>query len=169
VGRFAGAPHIEDGWRRVEKSLLGKARQTAGGTGIWIRFDAVDGLFSLTDWAQWPFPRRAHAIASAIRGSLTGANHLAGVVLSSGASMNFDSPNDPALTMTATAEGATLMRRPIAPGLHRETAVVPLRTAAAGTACWWVSAYDGEPGWLPRDLAEAGLPTLNQMWRSEAD
>lgn len=67
--------------------------------------------------------------------------------------------------MTATADGAMLMRRPVAPGLHRETAVVPLRTAGADTARSCVSAYDGEPGWLSRDLAKAGLPALNQMWR----
>jgi hypothetical protein len=167
--RFYGAIHVRDGWRRIQTTLRGKAGQSASCDDVWIRLDAVDGLFSLTDWAREPFEHRAQRITAAVRNSLHDAHHVAGVVVSSGASVNFDSPDDPALTKTATAPGGSwFLRRLIAPGLLRETAIIPLRQRSVETGQLWTQAYDAEHLWLEDDLRAAGLPPLAKMWRDTA-
>lgn len=112
---FTGALHQRDSWQRVRGVLRDKARQSIGAPDVWIRMDALDGLFALTNWARLNISDRVGVIADAIASALEDADHVHGVILSSGANVNLDSPSEPLLHQRADAESATMLRRLIAP------------------------------------------------------
>ena len=156
VSRFVGAVHSRDAWHRIQDALRDKARQTVGASGVWIRVDAVDGLFSLTDWAQRPLRTRIEQIAMNLQLAFADFDHVQGVIVSSGAATCMDVPGDPALHQQAEAGDAVLLRRCIAPGNARETVVVPLAAAGRPTARAWIDAYSNEAQWLEDDLRQHG-------------
>lgn len=156
VTTFNGAVHQRDGWYRLRTVLRDKARQSVGAPNVWIRIDALDGLFALTDWARSDMTDRAVIIANALGTALADADHVQGVVLSSGACVNLDSPHEPLLHQRAETGSSVMLRRPIAPGLLRETAIVTLRPEAEPTAALFTQAYDTESRRLEEDLSQRG-------------
>jgi len=156
VTTFTGAVHRRGSWQRVTGVLRDKARQSIGAPDVWIRMDALDGLFALTDWAGSNMSDRVGVIADAITSALADADHVQGVILSSGASVNLDNPSEPLLHQRADTGSATILRRLIAPGLLRETVTVALRPAARPVASLFVKAYDTEASCLADDLGQHG-------------
>lgn len=153
---FTGALHPRNMWYRVQGVLRDKMRQTVGAEGAWIRMDALDGLFALTDWARAPMGERVAVIADAVRACLIDGEHVNGVILSSGASGHWTCSSDPRLHEEAQSGSAAILRRPVGPGLVRETVIVPLCQRAEAMAALWLKAYDREAAWLDADLAQRG-------------
>lgn len=160
VTSFAGAVQSGDGWRRIRRTLLGKARQSMGQHPIWLRVDTLDGFFQFTNWRTLPWDQRVAQVANAVRASLADVGHVEGVVLSSGAGVCLGGL-DPATENVDVAVGSSLgMRRLLAPHLARETVIVPLRPGGRAAAALWFTAYDCEASWLDGDLAAMRLPPL---------
>lgn len=166
VTTFTGAVHQRDSWYRLRDVLRDKARQSVGAPNVWIRMDALDGLFALTDWARSEMSDRAAVIADAIGTALADSDHVQGVILSSGAGVNLDDPSEPLLDQRAEADSSVMLRRLIAPGLLRETAIVTLRSEAEPIAGLFAHAYDAESCGLAEDLSQRGW-SLTRM-RSDA-
>jgi hypothetical protein len=125
VTSFAGAVQSGDGWRRIRRTLLGKARQSTGQRPVWLRVDTLDGFFQFTNWRTLPWDERVAQVANAVRASLADVGHVEGVVLSSGAVVCLGGL-DPATENVDVAVGSSLgMRRLLAPHLARETVIVP--------------------------------------------
>jgi hypothetical protein len=156
VTAFTGALHQRDSWHRVRGVLRDKVRRSIGAPGVWIRMDAVDGLFALTDWARSEMTDRVTVMADLITATLADADHVQGVILSSGAGVDLDSPSQPLLHQRADTDSGAIRRRLIAPGLLRETAIVTLRPEAEPIAALFVQVYDAEARWLFDDLAQRG-------------
>jgi hypothetical protein len=167
VTRFVGALHVRDAWYRVQDALRDKARQMAGATGAWIRIDLLDGLFTFTEWARAPMDERVAIMAESVRASLYEDDHIDGVIVSSGAGVNLDSPTDSVLNQSASAGHATIMRRLVAPGLLRESIIVPVGERGRDAAWLWTEAYASEAQWLAHDLADQRLASLPTMWRPQ--
>jgi hypothetical protein len=156
VTTFTGAVHQRDIWYRIRDVLRDKARQSVGAPNVWIRMDALDGLFALTEWARSDTSNRAAVIADAISTALADTNHVQGVILSSGASVNLDNPSEPLLHQRADTESAVMLRRLIAPGLLRETAIITLNRRAGPATALFARAYDTEGRRFDKDLAQRG-------------
>jgi hypothetical protein len=161
---FSGAIQERDGWKRLRRALAGKARQIEGPLPVWVRIDCRDGLFQVTDWPRMPPPERIAAMADAIRTEVSWPGCAQGVVLSSGYATSLGSNSPEAENVTADTDRGTFLRRLIAPGLVRETVILPFGSAADSTVQQWREAYDTEPQWLDADLAAAGMPLLADFW-----
>lgn len=160
VTSFAGVMQTGDGWRRIRRTLLGKARQSTGRHPIWLRVDTLDGFFQFTNWRTLPWDQRVAQVANAIRASLADVGHVEGVVLSSGAGVCLGGL-EPATENVDVAVGSSLgMRRLLAPHLARETVIVPLHPGGTAAAALWFTTYDREASWLDGDLAAMELPPL---------
>lgn len=161
---FAGAAHGEDGWRRLARALFGKARQTSGASAAWIRIDALDGFFQFTDWRGHSWTDRVDRLAAAAQATVAGADHVAGIVVSSGPATALGARDPTAEDVTATTTAGVGLRRLLAPHVVRETFVIPLQPAVSDQMTVWSTGYAGEPAWLDHDLTAAGLPLLS-AWR----
>ncbi|GGL11969.1 hypothetical protein [Mangrovihabitans endophyticus] len=161
---FSGAVQERDGWKRLRRALAGKARQIDGPLPVWVRIDCRDGLFQFTDWPRLPPPDRIAAMAEAISSDVSWPSCAQGVVLSSGDATSLGATSAEAETVTADTNQGTFLRRLTAPGLLRETVILPFGPAAHITAQQWRDAYDKEPQWLDTDLAAAGMPLLADFW-----
>ena len=162
VTKFEGAVHSRDAWLRIRDALRGKARQTLGASNVWIRLDAVEGLFALTDWASRPMSLRTEQIAGNLRAAFVDFDHVHGVVLSSGAGLSLNVDKDPLGHQRADAHSATLLRSRTARGLVRETVILPLTEAGQRAAAAWIEAYIEESMWLDADLGKHGW-SLDRM------
>lgn len=163
---FAGAERRGDGWRRLARALRDKARQSAGPTPIWLRVDALDGFFQFTDWHALPWTERVERVANALRTTLAGADHVAGVVLSSGLAVGLGA-TDAAIEDAGVRLGSDAgLRRLIAPNLIRESVIVALRMDSLPAADQWYDAYDREALWLDEDLCALGLPSVSACVRT---
>lgn len=160
---FSGAPHWRNAWHRVEDALRDKARQLIGAEGAWIRIDLYDGTFGFTDWARKAMAERAEVMAYWIPRALDGFTSVDGVVVSSGAAVSLGPVDDPAATDSASTGHISMMRRPVAPGLVRETIIVPTNEAGRTSAADWHRVYDAESTWLSDDLQELGLSQLYEL------
>jgi hypothetical protein len=161
---FSGMPRSGDGWRRLASAIREKAHQTAGQLPVWLRVDAADGFFQFTDWQVMTWPDRIERLEALLRVDLKDADHVEGVVLSSGPCGALGASDADAESASISTEAGVGLRRLLAPSLVRETAVIPLRRHAAPHAQLWASAYGQEPSWLGYDLAAAGLPQLASCW-----
>jgi hypothetical protein len=130
---------------------------------VWVRIDCRDGLFQFTDWPPMAPPDRIAAMADAIRTEVPWPGCAQGVVLSSGYATSPGANSPEAENVTAATDQGTFLRRLTAPGLVRETVILPFGPAAHNTAQQWRDAYDKEPQWLDTDLAAAGMPLLADL------
>lgn len=156
--RFTGAAQYRDGWHRLGRTLAKKAEQITGPLPAWVRVDCLDGLFQFTEWTKMTPTERLDEIAGVIRANVAWPANAQGVVLSSGAGVNFDGNDANAQAVTVRSESGAFLRRLANPYLVRETVIVPLGDAATEQADWWATAYGDEPTWLDADLTAAGLP-----------
>lgn len=164
VRPFIGAPQERDGWRRLGRTLAGKAKQIAGDLPVWVRVDSHDGMFQFTQWATMSPEDRIDALADVVRGMVAWPACAQGLVLSSGCAFAFGA-NDPIVEdVTVRVEAGWFVRRLIAPNLVRETFIIQIASTAAAQTDAWAHAYGSEPEWLDADLAAANLPTLAQFW-----
>jgi hypothetical protein len=161
---FTGAVQERDGWKRLRRALAGKARQIEGPVPAWVRIDCRDGLFQFTDWPRLPPPERIAAIADAVSAEVSWPGCAQGVVLSSGYATSLGANSPSAENVTADTDLGTFMRRLTAPGVVRETIILPFGHSAGVTSQQWCDAYDAEPQWLDTDLASAGMPLLEDLW-----
>jgi hypothetical protein len=129
---------------------------------VWLRIDALDGFFQFTEWAHLDWSERIDRAAAALRHDLATANaeHLAGVILSSSATVSLSATDPANQNETIRTEQGTGIRRLIADHMVRETAVIALREDAHVECGSWTTAYSAEPTWLPEDLSNQALPPL---------
>jgi hypothetical protein len=161
---FTGAVQERDGWKRLRRTLAGKAKQVEGTLPAWVRVDCRDGLFMFGEWPKMPQAERIAVIADAIIGDVRWPVCAQGVVLSSGLASSF-SATDPAVEdFTVETDRGILMRRMVAPYLLRETVIIPIVAQGSPVAQQWREAYGAEGHWLDTDLASAGMPPLSQLW-----
>jgi hypothetical protein len=146
-----------------------KARQSAGSLSAWLRIDALDGFFQLTEWPTLDWPERIRRVATTLQRDLAaaGAAHLAGVVLSSGAATAPGATNPAAENQTVHTDHGSGMRRLFAAQVVREMVVIPLRPDAFPEQARWVAAYSAEPEWLLDDLAGCAFPRLDAFTSRE--
>jgi hypothetical protein len=159
-----GAPQYRDGWKRIRRALADKARQTEGPIPVWIRIDALDGIFQFTEWSRAAPGDRIAMIAGAIETSISWPENTFGVVLSSGLGTSF-SGDAAAENLAIDGAQGSWTRRLVAPRIVRETFVIPLTRRADPQTQWWTRAYRDEPNWLDNDLADAQLPPLSDFWQ----
>ncbi|MFD2422394.1 hypothetical protein [Amycolatopsis pigmentata] len=159
---FAGAALTRDGWHRLGRAVHGKARQSTGPLPVWLRIDALDGFFQFTEWAHLDWSERIDRAAAALRHDLASANaeHLAGIILSSSATVSLGATGSANQNETIRTEQGNGIRRLIADHMVRETAVIALREDAHVECGNWTTAYSAEPTWLLEDLCNQALPPL---------
>ncbi|MFC6155647.1 hypothetical protein [Kribbella jiaozuonensis] len=162
---FHGSLRTTDGWFRLARTLVDKARQSSGEEPVWLRVDALDGFFQLTEWPSLSWPERVSRLSEATHYALEGADHLAGLVLSSSKGVAIGATNATQVDNRFDAESGTGLRRLIAPHVARETAIIPLNPAADAEHRVWADAYSAEPDWLDEDLGLAGMPPLAEFVR----
>jgi hypothetical protein len=162
---FLGAPMHGDRWYRLARSVAGKIRQTSGWPSVWIRVDALDGLFQFTDWQQRPWPDRIQLLSVAFRAAFPDASHVAGVVVSSGLAVAPGATDPTSEDVTVAVSEGTGLRRTVCPHLVRETVILPLQADVDEQLQVWTAGYADERSWLESDLQTAGLPPLAQLWQ----
>jgi hypothetical protein len=160
---FHGSPRTTDGWRRLARVFAEKAHQSFGEEPVWLRVDALDGFFQLTEWPSMSWPDRITRLSEATSYTLDGADHIAGLVLSSAAGVAIGATDAAKVDERFDTDAGTGLRRLIAPHVARETAVIPLRPAAAAERRLWAKAYSTEPTWLDEDLRSAEMPPLSEF------
>lgn len=160
---FHGGLRTTDGWFRLARTLVEKARQSKGEEPVWLRVDALDGFFQLTEWPSMSWPDRLTRLSDATSYALKGADHLAGLVLSSSKGVALGETNAAQVDNRFDAANGTGVRRLVAPHVARETAIIPLGPAATEEQNAWADAYSAEPAWLDEDLGLVGLPPLAEI------
>lgn len=158
---FVGAIVEGDAWRRLARTLAGKARQSAGPHPTWLRVDVLDGLWQFTPWAQLPLSDRLELIAPVLREHLAAQAHLEGVVLSGGPLVALSEPPDE----DVEAALGVALRRKLSAHQVREMLIVGFRDTAEAGLGRWAAAYRSEPQWLDADLIAVDLPPV-QSWRT---
>jgi hypothetical protein len=110
---FVGATLARDGWHRLGRAVHGKARQSAGSVPVWLRIDALDGFFQFTEWPTLDWPERLNRVATTLQRDLAdaGAEHLAGIVLSSSTAVSLGAADPTAENQTIDSEHGTGIRR----------------------------------------------------------
>jgi hypothetical protein len=146
-----------------------KARQSAGPLPVWLRIDALDGFFQVTEWPALDWPEQVTRVATTLQHDLAdaGAEHLAGVLLSSSSAEAPGATNLTAENETVHTERGSGIRRLLADHIVRETAVIPLRDDATAEQARWTAAYSTEPDWLREDLSSRAFPQLEAILASE--
>jgi hypothetical protein len=160
---FVGATLARDGWHRLGRAVHGKARQSAGSVPVWLRIDALDGFFQFTEWPTLDWPERISRVAMALQRDLAdaGAEHLAGIVLSSSTAVSLGAADPTAENQTVVSEHGTGIRRLVSAHLVRETVVIPLRDDAMPEFQRWGTACRDEPEWLSEDLSSLEFPLFD--------
>jgi hypothetical protein len=121
----------------------------------------VDGPWQFTDWAHASLAAKLDLLDQQVTAELQGHRHLLGVVVSSGPLVDLHG----AVAESAGRPGEPVaLRRILSPAQVREILLLPLRPSARPSAHLLTSAYDAEPAWLDRDLADCGLATTSQLW-----
>ncbi|SFH73427.1 hypothetical protein SAMN05421678_1342 [Actinopolymorpha cephalotaxi] len=166
---FTGARIARNGWHRFGRVLQAKVRQSAGPAPVWLRIDALDGLFQFTDWAKLEHAERVGELAAGVRDNLGDIRHLAGIVVSSGLAVALGSTDHTAENRTALTPDGYGIRRLVNAHTVRETIILALHDDAISERDWWAAAYSAEPDWLRRDLAERGFPQLETFYSREND
>lgn len=147
--------------RHLVGKLRGKADQTAGVDGVWLRADVRSGLWQGTAWSQEDLATKAGQLAALVSPVLVDAPWVAGVVLTSGPCIiNGDVHTEDA----APVPGVLALRRALPVGRARETVIVSAGGADARQAELWRSLYNAEPAWLPAALAAQGLGPLDDIF-----
>jgi hypothetical protein len=108
---FNGGLQVTDGWRRLARTLHGKARQSAGEQPVWLRVDALDGFFQLTGWPRMSWSDRIERLADAAQSVVAGFDHVAGIVLSSSASVAIGATEPAQVDERIDTERGTGLRR----------------------------------------------------------
>lgn len=156
--RYVGPPNGVDLWERLRDDLQEKAKKRYADRSAWLRFDVLNGLWQLTEWAGLPLEEKAAMAAEQVRLDLDGFE-VAGVVLSSGCGR----PQGPVEedTWHEVGGGAVALRRCLSAGRARETIIVPLDARFVDEVDWWFDLYNEvEPIWLGAALREFGLPEI---------
>lgn len=148
---------------RLARMLVEKAHQSFGEEPVWLRVDALDGFFQLTEWPSMSWPDRITRLSEATSYHLDGADHIAGLVLSSAAGVAIGATDAAKVDQRFETDAGTGLRRLIAPHVARESAVIPLHPAAAAEHLLWADEYLTEPTWLDEDLSSAGMPALYEF------
>lgn len=143
------------------RKVAAKAEQADGTGTVWLRADVHSGLWLLTPWSAESLETKTLQLGSLVHSALDHAEGIAGFVLSSGAGLALAHGEQEA---TAVSGGWTGVRRRLPTGRGRETIIVPLTTEAEPTAAAWQRMYSEEAEWLPRALARAGLPSLEEIF-----
>lgn len=155
-----GAVHHSLGWHRTERILRKKAWQSRHQKSVWLRVDALDGLWQFTPWSRLELPDKLLTLVGPIRQALETDEHVAGVVITSG----------PAHAQSVFyGESAHLgdsyaLRRLIEPLRVRETMIIPLSDRVLEAAEMWRDLYDNESSWLDWALESRGLPTVDEIF-----
>jgi hypothetical protein len=123
----------------------------------------LTGLFQFTEFAALEWAERVERVAAKLREDLVGADHLAGVVLSSGLAIALGATDPTAENQTTRSMSGCGLRRLVSAHTVRETIIVALRDDAIDQQERWVAAYSTGPDWLPRDLSDQGLPPLGDF------
>ena len=168
-----GPPLDTDLGERLQRRLLSKSKQTAGGPPAWIRLDVDPTLFALTGLSAMPPRERLQLLSTTIDTWLAAAPHVVGVLLSSGTgagshpdeTIALPAAPSPLLLPAHVAHrrqqqrGSLLLLRQL-PGYRVRTSyVLPARRRATAAddldiASW----YDNEADWLSWALSELAWP-----------
>jgi hypothetical protein len=151
---FKGPVNSANGWPRLGIILRAKADQAVNAGASWLRVDVMDGLWQFSPWARWTLAAKTEALSEAVRQELHNRSGLAGAILTCGALLaqgQFEDETCPG------ADGATGLRRLIAPARVRESVVVPLIPEARSEGELWARLYSDEPTWLDWALAKCDL------------
>ena len=148
---LVGPEVIYDGWSRVAGRLCRKAEQV-GSNRAWLRCDADEGLWHISDFARKTLAEKTATLATLVREALRSAQNLEGVVISGGP---ISRPNHLWGESVRATYGAWGLRRLLPVGRMRETIVIPLRGAPGGEV--WRDIYNEESGWLLWGCSEAGV------------
>lgn len=155
-----GAVHRSLGWHRTEHILRKKAWQTRHQPSVWLRVDALDGLWQFTPWSRLDLSAKLQSLVGPVRAALETDEHLGGVVITSGAGHAQGLFHGE----SSRVEDCYALRRLIEPLRVRETMIIPMNSGAAPAAEMWRDLYDEEPTWLDWALERKGLPSVQEIF-----
>lgn len=162
---FHGAVHHSLGWHRTARILRKKAWQSRHQEYVWLRLDALDGLWQFTPWSRLELPDKLQALVGPVRQALQTDAHVGGVVITSGPAH----AQSVFYGESAHVEDCYALRRLIDPLRVRETMIIPMRSGAAPAAEMWSALYDQEPSWLGWALDKKGLPSVIDIFQGREE
>ena len=155
-----GPVHRTLTWRRTRWILRKKAWQSRHQVSVWLRVDALDGLWQFTPWANMALPNKLETLMDPVREALASFPHVAGIVITSGAAH----AQSVFFGESFRQEDSYALRRLIEPLRVRETMIITMNQEAASAAEMWCRLYDEEPAWLKWALQREGLPSANEIF-----
>lgn len=155
-----GPVHETLAWRRTERILRKKSQQARHQSGVWLRVDALDGLWQSTPWASMELEGKLQTLVGPIQHALESDHHVDGIVITSGAARAQGTFVDESVTI----ENCFAFRRVLEPMRVRETMIVPLRPAGSRAAEMWQTLYDDEASWLDWALQTRNLPSAEEIF-----
>jgi hypothetical protein len=156
--RLSGPAGGENLLPRFVRTLSDKAECMSASGAEWLCVENITGLFQ-TEWGLMDMARKVATLESAIQTGLP-SDTIGGVIACSSAGTFNGTVNEEA---SETDTGSIGLRYPILPWRAREAIVVPLRDSARDATQHWRTLLDAERDWSAWALAEAGLPTFDEI------
>ncbi len=156
--RLSGPAGGENLLPRFVRTLSDKAERMSASGAEWLCVENITGLFQ-TEWGLMDMARKVATLESAIQAGLP-SDTIGGVIACSSAGTFNGTVNEEA---SETDTGSIGLRYPILPWRAREAIVVPLRDSARDATQHWRTLLDAERDWSAWALAEAGLPTFDEI------
>ncbi len=163
--RLTGPAGGENLLPRFVRTLSDKAERMSASGAEWLCVENITGLFGQTEWGLMDMARKVATLESAIHASLP-SDTIGGIVACSSAATFNGTVNEEA---TETDSGSIGLRYPILPWRAREAIVVPLRDSARDATQHWRTLLEAERDWSAWALAEAGLPTFDEIIEQPAE
>ena len=156
--RLSGPAGGENLLPRFVRTLSDKAERMSASGAEWLCVENITGLFQ-TEWGLMDMARKVATLEGAIHTGLSSAT-IGGVIACSSAATFNGTVNEEA---AETDTGSIGLRYPVLPWRARETIVVPLRDSARDATRHWRALLETERDWSAWALAEAGLPTVDEI------
>jgi hypothetical protein len=156
--RLSGPAGGENLLPRFVRTLVDKAERMSASGAEWLCVENITGLFQ-TEWGLMDMARKVATLESAIQAGLP-SDTIGGVIACSSAATFNGTVNEEA---TETDTGSIGLRYPVLPWRAREAIVIPLRDSARDATQHWRTLLEAERDWSAWALAEAGLPTFDEI------
>jgi hypothetical protein len=163
--RLTGPAGGENLLPRFVRTLSDKAERMSASGAEWLCVENITGLFGQTEWGLMDMTRKVTTLESAIHASLP-SDTIGGIVACSSAATFNGTVNEEA---TERDSGSIGLRYPILPWRAREAIVVPLRDSGRDATQHWRTLLEAERDWSAWALAEAGLPTFDEITEQPAE
>jgi hypothetical protein len=142
---ITGPTEDENPLRRLARAIADKARRMHSSGAGWLRLDAINGVWALTEWGCSPMPVKIPLLESFVLELFEGEPPIDGVIVCSGAAFFNGTVNEEHIQLT---NGAVGLRYSVPPMRAREVIIMPLRNWARSAVDDWVTLHEGEGRWL---------------------